>query len=577
MLKKIVFLWVMVVPFGHLACNRSSDQMPVALTGIVSSEAEGPMGGVLVKVKGVGTNLTVAVTSDHQGLYAFPRNTLQDGRYYVDVRAAGYDIDNQGWIEVSSERTTSLDLKLEETQRLSAQLTNAEWLLSVPGTQEQKEILFRCVPCHTLLPVIQSNYGPRDFLPILNRMRQYAPAAFRLKPVNLPYQVPGTPPTAEELLKSTPEDGRVPDDLYPSGHGISFSGIAGRKEDAYFAQYLSTVNLSSAKEWEYELNTLPRPSGRATEIIITEYDLPRPESQPHDAAVDSEGMVWYTDFALPYLGRLDPQTGEVKEWQVPLPKPGFPEGSLDIKFDEEGNPWIARLFQAAMARFEKDTEEFTTWSVPGEYNSDRIRTGFFDFAPDGSVVFLAGSGVVRIDPKANRTTASTFTVPDGYSGFFYGISLDSQGKLFGAAMVDGAIGEFDAQTNRMIMYPTPTPNSGPRRLHMDDEDKLWIAEFYAHKLAVFDTQTKEFKEWLLPTSWSGPYDVVVDRTGEVWGGGMHTDRIFRFDPATERFTEYLLASSTNIRRIDVDNSTDPVSVWIGSNHHAKIVRVQPRP
>ena len=92
---------------------------------------------------------------------------------------------------------------------------------------------------------------------------------------------------------------------------------------------------------------------------------------------------------------------------------------------------------------------------------------------------------------------------------------------------------------------------------------------------MFDTTTKEFKEWDIPTSWSGPYDVVVDRNGEVWGGGMHTDRIFRFNPETEQFTEYLLASSTNIRRIDVDNSTDPVSVWIGSNHHAKIVRVQP--
>jgi len=575
MLKKMAFLLAVVVTFWHLACSRPSDGTPVAVTGIVSSEVEGPMGGVLVKVKGVGTNLTVAVVSDDQGLYAFPRDALQDGRYYVDVRAASYDIDNQGWIEVSSERTTSLDLKLEKTQHLSAQLTDAEWLLSVPGTQQQKEVLFRCVPCHTLLPVIQSKYGPGDFLTVLNRMRQYAPAAFRLKPVNLPYDVPGTPPSAEELLKSTPEASRIPDDLYPTGYGISFSGAQGRREDAYFAQYLSAVNLSSAKEWEYELNTLPRPSGRATRVIVTEYDLPRPESQPHDAAVDSEGMVWYTDFALPYLGRLDPQTGEVKEWRVPLTKPGFPEGSLDIEFDKEGNPWIARLFQAAMARFDKKTEKFTTWSVPGEYNSDRLRTGFFGFAPDGSAVFLAGSAVVRIDPQANRVTASTFTVPDGYSGFFYGVSLDSKGKLFGAGMVDGAIGEFDAETNRMIMYQTPTPNSGPRRLHMDDEDRLWIAEFYAHKLAMFDTKTKEFKEWVIPTSWSGPYDVVVDRNGEVWGGGMHTDRIFRFDPETEQFTEYLLASSTNIRRIDVDNSTDPVSVWIGSNHHAKIVRVQP--
>ena len=93
MLKRMVFLLLMVVPLWHSACSRPSDGTPVVLTGIVSSEVEGPMGGVLVKVKGLGTNLTVAVVSDDQGLYAFPRDALQDGRYYVDVRAAGYDID----------------------------------------------------------------------------------------------------------------------------------------------------------------------------------------------------------------------------------------------------------------------------------------------------------------------------------------------------------------------------------------------------------------------------------------------------------------------------------------------------
>ena len=33
--------------------------------------------------------------------------------------------------------------------------------------------------------------------------------------------------------------------------------------------------------WEYPLKTLPRPSGRATHVVITEYDLPRKTLQPH--------------------------------------------------------------------------------------------------------------------------------------------------------------------------------------------------------------------------------------------------------------------------------------------------------
>jgi len=54
MLKRMAFLLVLVVPFGYLACSRPSDRTPVVLTGIVSSEAEGPMGGCPGKGEGAG-------------------------------------------------------------------------------------------------------------------------------------------------------------------------------------------------------------------------------------------------------------------------------------------------------------------------------------------------------------------------------------------------------------------------------------------------------------------------------------------------------------------------------------------
>ena len=40
------------------------------------------------------------------------------------------------------------------------------------------------------------------------------------------------------------------------------------------ADYLATINLSSVDHWQYELKTLPRPKGRDTRAIVTEYCLP---------------------------------------------------------------------------------------------------------------------------------------------------------------------------------------------------------------------------------------------------------------------------------------------------------------
>ena len=53
------------------------------------------------------------------------------------------------------------------------------------------------------------------------------------------------------------------------------------------------------------------------------------------------------------------------------------------------------------------------------------------------------------------------------------------------------------------------------------------------------------------------------------------DRVSRLDPKTGQFIEYLLPRSTNIRRVFVDNSTTPVTFWVGSNHGASIIKLEP--
>jgi len=70
------------------------------------------------------------------------------------------------------------------------------------------------------------------------------------------------------------------------------------------ADYLATINLSSVDHWQYELKTLPRPKGRDTRAIVTEYDMVRLTTEPHDVLVDKDGYVWYTDFGEMYIGRV---------------------------------------------------------------------------------------------------------------------------------------------------------------------------------------------------------------------------------------------------------------------------------
>ncbi len=49
----------------------------------------------------------------------------------------------------------------------------------------------------------------------------------------------------------------------------------------------------------------------------------------------------------------------------------------------------------------------------------------------------------------------------------------------------------------------------------------------------------------------------------------------RLDPKTGQFTDYLLPRETNIRRVFIDNSTTPVIFWVGSNHGASVLKLEP--
>ena len=110
---------------------------------------------------------------------------------------------------------------------------------------------------------------------------------------------------------------------------------------------------------------------------------------------------------------------------------------------------------------------------------------------------------------------------------------------------------------------------------MDDQDRFWFAEYRGNKIGMFDTRQERFSEWPLPRL-TQPYDVIWDKNAELWTSGMTTDRVVRLDPKTGQSIEYPLARDTNMRHMFVDNATTPVTFWVGSNHGASIVRVEPK-
>src|SRR4051812_4702962 len=544
----------LVAAFCPAAALAQATSSASSLSGSVVSKEEGPMEGVLVSAQRSGSPITISVASDAKGRFRFPEGKLTPGRYAIRVRAIGYDLEGPSEPEVKAGKPGVLNVQLRKTADLAAQLTNAEWMASMPGTPQEKRALLNCIACHTLERVVRSKYTAEQFLTsVLPRMQSY---------VN--QSIPGAPQLRKgERLMEERGDQRV--QIYRE-----------------LGEFLAKVNLSSSATWTYPLKTFARPTGEATRVIYTEYDLPRKLAQPHDVILDAKGRIWYSAFGDQKIGRVDPASGEVKEYEVAISKPEYPTGILALRSDREGNLWLGNMYQASIARFDPASEKLQYFTPPPDDNLSSTQLNQvspYNSGVDGKVWAQNSgfAGVHRFDVRTGKGETWAPFKDSKEPHNIYDVISDSHNNAFFTDFRQHHIGRIDAKTGQVTLYETPTKGSSPRRGSMDSRDRLWFGEYRGHNIGMLDTQTGVIREWKVPTPFSAPYDVVLDKDEHAWTGSMTTDRIARLDTRTDRFVEYLLPRSTNIRRVFVDNSTTPPTFWVGNNHGASIVKLETSP
>jgi len=517
-----------------------------AITGKVTSDAEGAMEGVVVTAHKDGSIVSISVTTDAKGHYAFPESRLEPGHYTLAIRAVGYDLSKPAATEVASESASRLDLKLQPTKNLPDQLSNAEWMMSIPGTEEQKSALLDCTSCHTLERIVKSTHDADEWTHVISRMKGYGAVSQPVKPQ----------PMLDRSRAGSPDEFRK------------------------MAAYLATINLSATDTWTYPLKTLPRPTGVSTRAIVTEYDVGRITSEPHDILVDKDGKVWYSDFGEMFIGKFDPKTLKLTEYPIKTFKPNAPTGLLSIEFDHVGKIWFDTMYQGSLGCLDPKTGEITYYPVDPKWNDDRVQLNFtgLHYEVDNKVwtKSVGTQDIFRVDLKTGQWEKfhPTDVLPGVPHAGIYQVMSDSKNNLWMAEFTEGHLGKIDAKTLEVTWYANPSPHARDRRIEIDAQDRILVTEYRNSKVALFDTATEKFTEYNLP-EYTYPYRANFDKNGEIWSSTMSTDRVVRMDPKTGKTEQYLMPSDTNMRTVFVDNSTTPVTFWVGSNHDHRIVKVEP--
>ncbi|HVP79606.1 MAG TPA: lyase [Thermodesulfobacteriota bacterium] len=302
-------------------------------------------------------------------------------------------------------------------------------------------------------------------------------------------------------------------------------------------------------------------------VRIQEWDVPTPNSRPHDPSVAPDGSLWYTGMRSNTLGRVDPRTGQIREFPLKTPDSG-PHG---LVADKEGNIWFTANYKGYLGRLDPRTGKVTEYPIP-DRAAQGPHTPVFD--QKGILWFTVQEGdfVGRLDPQAGVITLKKSLTP---SSVPYGIAVNSKGVPFFCEFGTNKLASIDPISMEITEYPLPQ-NARPRRLAIASSDQVYYTDFARGYLGRLDPVTRKVEEWLSPGRVeSRPYGIAITPDGVVWysESGVTPNTIVRFDPSTKAFATWPIPSGGGVVRNMVSTPEGDLYIACSGVNKVGIVKI----
>jgi virginiamycin B lyase len=278
-------------------------------------------------------------------------------------------------------------------------------------------------------------------------------------------------------------------------------------------------------------------------VEFKEWPTPTPGSRPHDPLATPDGALWWSGQFANKIGRLDPKTGEMKEY--PLPVKSGPHGLIN---DKDGNIWYAGNFGGHIGKLDPKTGEVQTFKLPDPKARDP-HTPLFD--KNGILWFSVQNGgfMGRLDPKTGEIKLSTPVGAPGqqpYALRFLSDGVTPWYSYFGS----NKIAKVDPVTMEVKEYVLPDPKTRIRRMGVTSDDMIWFGDWSNGNLSRFNPKTGEVKSFPGPGGQAAqPYGMTVIND-VIWyvESNLRPNTLVRFDPKTEKFQSWAIPSGGGIVR-----------------------------
>ncbi|WP_417496130.1 cytochrome C [Maricaulis sp.] len=314
-------------------------------------------------------------------------------------------------------------------------------------------------------------------------------------------------------------------------------------------QFLTStmVDLSGAPEMQAEIldylaahfppgdNRAATPVDGPLTIRFEEWQVPTLGQRSRDPVEAPDGSIWWVGQWLDILGRLDPETGAMEEFDLPAGA-----GPHSVTIGPDGDAWYTGNRNATMGRFDLASGEITEYPMPDEAARDP-HTAEFDAS--GILWFsLQGSNMIgRLDPATGEVRLVTSPRERSRP---YGVKIGADGTVWVACNGANCLLRVDPQTMAVEEITLPDEGTTVRRLDIDADGIIWWVNSGLGRLGRYDPESGEIREWDSPSgSSSHPYAIAVF-DGAIWynESGVRPDMLVRFDPDTESFQSWPIPS-----------------------------------
>jgi streptogramin lyase len=146
---------------------------------------------------------------------------------------------------------------------------------------------------------------------------------------------------------------------------------------------------------------------------------------PYGIDVAPDGAIWFSQLNARRIGRLDPETGDIRLVDTPFSAP------RRLRFDARGKLWIPGFSSSVLARYDPARNEFRTWDLP-------------------------------IEPRGTETP--------------YALNVDRRtGSVWICGNQSDTLMRFDPASERFTVYPLPTRVTYTREIEFDADGAVWTS------------------------------------------------------------------------------------------------------